>query len=89
MSPRDLADVVEQEVHQAEAARARDDLVAMEGLALEERLLVSVERPVLLVGQEIVCGQEEPARSTSGGRLWSCPVRGARTPPWRGSAHAA
>ena len=43
----DLADVVQEHVHQAEAARVGDDLVAVKCLVLQERLLRLVEFVVL------------------------------------------
>ena len=57
----DLADVVQEHVHQAEAARVGDDLVAVKRLVLQERLLRLVELVVVRVGQEVVGGEEEAA----------------------------
>ena len=56
----DLTDVVEEEIHQAKATRAGDDLVAVEGLVAQERFLALVQ---LGAGarQPIVGTQEEAA----------------------------
>ena len=59
----DLADVVEKHIHQAQAARVGDDLVAMKRLVLQERLLPLVEIEVVRVGDEVVGCQKEPAGS--------------------------
>ena len=59
----DLPDVVEKEVHQAEAAGTGNDLVAVEGVVFEEFLLAFVE---LVVADQIVVGRKEEAACAAG-----------------------
>jgi hypothetical protein len=59
----DLADVVEEHVHQAEAAGIGDDFVAGEGLVFEEGFLGLVQT---MVGDEVVVGGEEEAAGAAG-----------------------
>ena len=56
-----VSDSVQEEIHQAEPARIRYDLVAVKGFVLQEALFVPVERAVFRVGEEIVGGEKETA----------------------------
>ena len=59
----DLADVVQEHVHQAQAARVGDDLAAMKRLVLQKFILRPIQIEVVRVGDEVVGGQEETARA--------------------------
>ena len=67
-APVDFADVVQEQVHQAQAAGVGDDLVAVKRLVLQKRILLPVELEVDLVGDEVVAAQEEPAGAAGGVR---------------------
>ena len=62
----DLADVVQEQVHQTQAPGVGDDFVAMKRLVLERLLLLTVEREVGVVGDEVVGAQKEPAGAARG-----------------------
>ena len=64
----DLADVVQEQVHQAQPPGVGDDLVAVKRVVLEKRLLIPVEGEVGRVGDEVVGAQEEPAGAAGGVR---------------------
>ena len=59
----DLADIVEDHVHQAQAPGVGDALVAVERVVLEESLLLLVQVEVVRAGDEVIDRQEEPARA--------------------------
>ena len=61
----DLADIVQEHVHQAQPSRVGDDLVAVERFVLQELLLRLVELEVVFVCDEIVGRQEECTRPAS------------------------
>lgn len=52
----DLADIVQEHIHQAEAARIGDNLVAVEGVVFQKSLLILVKLVVIRVGDEVIRG---------------------------------
>ena len=58
----DLADVVQEHVHQAQPSRVGDDLVAVKRFVLQELLLRLVELEIVFVRDEVVSRQKESAR---------------------------
>ena len=57
---------MQKQVHQAQAPGVSDDLVALKRLVLEKLLLLTVEREVGAVGDEVVRAQKEPAGAARG-----------------------
>src|SRR5205814_1554661 len=55
----DLADVVQEHVHETQAARIRDNLVAVKRAMLQEFLLFLIEFTVLRIADEVVTGKEK------------------------------
>ena len=62
----DVADIVQIQVHQAKLEGVRHQFIAVESLVLEEFLLLAVKRVIIRVGDEFLCGKEEPAGTATG-----------------------
>ena len=83
----EVSDVVQEAVHQRHAPRGGYDLVSPEGPLLEEFLLVTVERVIGGIRDEVVGRQEEAAGAAGGigdqaGLIWVVMITSAANRRW-------